>query len=47
MSFISLSYLIVYIRAVSILFLFILMLINIKISELHSNTNNSITTYSN
>jgi NADH-ubiquinone oxidoreductase chain 6 len=41
-SFIGLSYLIVYIGAVSILFLFILMLINIRISELHSNTNNSI-----
>src|SRR6266566_1233397 len=42
MSFIGLSYLIVYIGAVSILFLFILMLINIKISELQSNTNNSL-----
>lgn len=42
MSFIGLSYLIVYIGAVSILFLFILMLINIRISELQSNTNNSI-----
>jgi NADH-ubiquinone oxidoreductase chain 6 len=41
-SFIGLSYLIVYIGAVSILFLFILMLINIRISELQSNTNNSI-----
>jgi len=42
LSFIGLSYLIVYIGAVSILFLFILMLINIRISELHSNTSNSI-----
>ena len=42
LSFIGLSYLIVYIGAVSILFLFILMLINIRISELKSNTNNSI-----
>ncbi len=42
LSFIGLSYLIVYIGAVSILFLFILMLINIRISELQSNTNNSI-----
>jgi NADH-ubiquinone oxidoreductase chain 6 len=42
LSFLGLSYLIVYIGAVSILFLFILMLINIRISELHSNTNNSI-----
>lgn len=41
-SFIGLSYLIVYIGAVSILFLFILMLINVRISELQSNTNNSI-----
>lgn len=42
MSFIGLSYLIVYIGAVSILFLFILMLINIRTSELLSNTGNSI-----
>ncbi len=42
LSFIGLSYLIVYIGAVSILFLFILMLINIRISELQSNTGNSI-----
>jgi NADH-ubiquinone oxidoreductase chain 6 len=40
--FIGLSYLIVYIGAVSILFLFILMLINIRLSELQSNPNNSI-----
>lgn len=42
LSFIGLSYLIVYLGAVSILFLFILMLINIRISELQSNTSNSI-----
>jgi len=42
LSFIGLSYLIVYIGAVSILFLFILMLINIRISELQNNTANSI-----
>jgi NADH-ubiquinone oxidoreductase chain 6 len=42
LTFIGLSYLIVYIGAVSILFLFILMLINIRISELQSNTSNSI-----
>src|SRR5205814_3974923 len=41
-NFIGLSYLLVYVGAVSILFLFILMLINIRISELLSNTNNSI-----
>jgi NADH-ubiquinone oxidoreductase chain 6 len=40
--FMALSYLIVYIGAVSILFLFILMLINIRISELQNNTSNSI-----
>jgi NADH-ubiquinone oxidoreductase chain 6 len=42
LTFLGLSYLIVYIGAVSILFLFILMLINIRISELQSDTNNSI-----
>lgn len=42
LTFIGLSYLIVYIGAVSILFLFILMLINIRISELESNTRNSM-----
>jgi NADH-ubiquinone oxidoreductase chain 6 len=42
LSFIALSYLIVYIGAVSILFLFILMLINIRLSELQDNTVNSI-----
>src|SRR6201999_2674212 len=40
--FIGISYLLVYIGAVSILFLFILMLIDIRISELHSETMNSI-----
>ena len=40
--FIGLSYLIVYIGAVSILFLFILMLINIRLSEIQNNPNNSI-----
>ena len=40
--FIGLSYLLVYVGAVSILFLFILMLINVRISELFSNTSNSI-----
>jgi NADH-ubiquinone oxidoreductase chain 6 len=42
MNFIGLSYLLVYIGAVSILFLFIVMLINIRISELLSETSNSI-----
>ena len=40
LTFIGISYLLVYIGAVSILFLFILMLINIRISELLSNNNN-------
>jgi NADH-ubiquinone oxidoreductase chain 6 len=42
LSFIGLSYLLVYVGAVSILFLFILMLINIKGSEILSYTSNSI-----
>jgi NADH-ubiquinone oxidoreductase chain 6 len=42
LNFIGLSYLLVYVGAVSILFLFILMLINIRISELLSYTSNSI-----
>ncbi len=42
LTFIGLSYLVVYIGAVSILFLFILMLINIRTSELQSNNKNSI-----
>lgn len=41
-NFIGLSYLLVYVGAVSILFLFILMLINVRISELTTDTNNSI-----
>ena len=41
-NFIGLSYLLVYIGAVSILFLFILMLINIRISELLNETSNTI-----
>jgi NADH-ubiquinone oxidoreductase chain 6 len=40
--FIGISYLLVYIGAVSILFLFILMLIDIRISELHSETMNNV-----
>jgi len=40
LSFIGLSYILVYVGAVSILFLFILMLINIRISELTNETNN-------
>jgi NADH-ubiquinone oxidoreductase chain 6 len=42
LSFVGLSYLLVYIGAVSILFLFILMLIDVRISELQTDTNNSI-----
>src|SRR5256884_3694443 len=42
LNFIGLSYLLVYVGAVSILFLFILMLINVRINELLSNTSNSI-----
>jgi len=41
-SFIGLSYLLVYIGAVSILFLFILMLINVRVSELQAETSNSL-----
>jgi NADH-ubiquinone oxidoreductase chain 6 len=37
-NFIGLAYILVYVGAVSILFLFILMLINIRISELFTNT---------
>src|SRR5438045_1215795 len=40
--FIGISYLLVYVGAVSILFLFILMLINIRLSELISDKNNNI-----
>jgi len=42
LNFIGLSYLLVYVGAVSILFLFILMLINVRVSELTSNTSISI-----
>jgi len=42
LSFIGLSYLLVYVGAVSILFLFILMLINVRISELLTDNNNSV-----
>jgi len=41
-NFIGLSYLLVYVGAVSILFLFILMLINVRISELLSDTSKGI-----
>lgn len=41
-NFIGLSYLLVYVGAISILFLFILMLINVRISELLTENNNSI-----
>lgn len=41
-NFIGIAYLLVYVGAVSILFLFILMLINIRISELLSDSKNSI-----
>lgn len=42
LNFIGLSYLLVYVGAVSILFLFILMLINVRISELLTDSINSI-----
>jgi NADH-ubiquinone oxidoreductase chain 6 len=42
LTFIGLAYLLVYVGAVSILFLFILMLIDIRISELQTDNNNSI-----
>jgi NADH-ubiquinone oxidoreductase chain 6 len=42
LTFIGLAYLLVYIGAVSILFLFILMLINVRISELLTDNVNSI-----
>jgi NADH-ubiquinone oxidoreductase chain 6 len=41
-NFIGLSYLLVYVGAVSILFIFILMLINVRISELSTDNSNSI-----
>src|SRR5690349_24971006 len=42
LNFIGLSYLLVYVGAVSILFLFILMLINVRVSELLVDNINSI-----
>lgn len=42
MNFIGISYLLVYIGAISILFLFILMLINVRVSEIQTETSNSI-----
>jgi len=42
LTFIGLSYLLVYVGAISILFLFILMLINVRVSELLSYTSNSV-----
>src|ERR1700709_1071745 len=42
LNFIGLSYLLVYVGAVSILFLFILMLINVRICELTTDNSNSI-----
>ena len=41
-NFIGLAYILVYVGAVSILFLFILMLINIRVSELFHDTNNDL-----
>ena len=41
-NFIGLSYLLVYVGAVSILFLFILMLINVRVSDLMTDNTNSI-----
>lgn len=40
--YIGLSYILVYVGAISIIFLFILMLIDIRISELHNDSNNYI-----
>src|ERR1700712_3278435 len=42
LGFIGISYLLVYVGAVSILFLFILMLLNVRVSELIGNTSNSL-----
>jgi len=42
LGFIGLSYLLVYVGAVSILFIFILMLINVRISELSTGNINSV-----
>lgn len=41
-TFVGLSYLLVYVGAVTILFLFILMLINVRVSELATDTTNSV-----
>jgi NADH-ubiquinone oxidoreductase chain 6 len=41
-SFLAFSYILVYVGAISMLFLFILMLMNIRISELSTNSTNSI-----
>lgn len=41
-NFIGISYILVYVGAVSILFVFILMLINIRVSELLNETNNTL-----
>lgn len=41
-SYVGLSYILVYVGAVSILFLFILMLINVRVSELVTDSTNSI-----
>ena len=42
LNFIGLSYLLVYVGAISILFLFIIMLINVRVSDLLTNNKNSI-----
>jgi len=42
LTYIGISYILVYVGAISIIFLFILMLIDIRISELQSDTNNNI-----
>lgn len=42
MHFLGMAYLLVYVGAVSILFLFILMLINVRVSELSNSTNNTL-----
>ena len=41
-NFIAFSYILVYVGAISMLFLFILMLMNIRVSELSNDTTNSI-----
>ncbi len=42
LNFIGISYILVYVGAVSMLFLFILMLIDIRVSELHLDNNNNL-----